>query len=79
MPIKWWCWPTDFKRKRRKHLPQKWNVQFESKGNMSKKKSIKTLDEFVEEQYGKGGTKKRNELEAGYAAFKMGAIIQQTR
>lgn len=46
---------------------------------MSKKKNIKTLDEFVEEQYGKRGTKKRDELEAGYAAFKMGAIIQQTR
>lgn len=46
---------------------------------MSKKKNIKTLDEFVEEQYGKGGTPKREKLEKGFEAFKLGVLIQQAR
>jgi len=46
---------------------------------MSKKKNIKTLDEFVEEQYGKRGTPKREKLEKGFEAFKLGVLIQQAR
>ncbi len=38
-----------------------------------------TLEEFKEKNYGKRGTKKRNELEAGYESFKMGALIHDTR
>jgi ribosome-binding protein aMBF1 (putative translation factor) len=46
---------------------------------MSKKKNIKTLDEFVEEQYGKRGTPKREKLEKGFEAFQLGVLIQQAR
>jgi HTH-type transcriptional regulator/antitoxin HipB len=46
---------------------------------MSKKKSIKTLDQFVDEQYGKKGTSKRDKMEKGYEAFKLGFLIQQAR
>ena len=46
---------------------------------MSKKKNIKTLDEFVEEQYGKRGTPKREKLEKGFEAFQLGMLIQQAR
>ena len=38
-----------------------------------------TLDEFTDIEYGKPGTKKRDELEAGYEYFKMGVLIQQAR
>ena len=38
-----------------------------------------TLEEFKEINYGKRGTKERDELEAGYEAFKIGALIHDTR
>jgi len=44
-----------------------------------KKKNLTTLEEFKEKNYGKRGTKKRDELEAGYESFKLGALIQDTR
>ncbi len=46
---------------------------------MSKKSNLKTLDQFVEEQYGKKGTPKRDKLEKGYESFKLGFLIQQAR
>ena len=42
-------------------------------------KNLMTLEEFKEKNYGKRGTKERNELEAGYEAFKIGALIHDTR
>jgi ribosome-binding protein aMBF1 (putative translation factor) len=45
----------------------------------TKNKNIMTLAEFKDEQYGKRGTVKREELEAGYEQFKLGAMIQEAR
>jgi len=45
----------------------------------AKNKNLLTLEEFKEKNYGKRGTKRRDELEAGYEAFKIGAMIHQTR
>ena len=45
----------------------------------AKKSNIMTLAEFKDEQYGKRGTAKREELEAGYEQFKLGAMIQDAR
>ena len=45
----------------------------------AKNKNLMTLEEFKEKNYGKRGTKKRDELEAGYEVFKIGAMIHQTR
>ncbi len=45
----------------------------------TKNKNLTTLEEFKEKNYGKRGTKKRAELEAGYESFKLGALIQDTR
>ena len=45
----------------------------------AKNKSLTTLEEFKEKNYGKRGTKKRDELEVGYESFKIGALIQNTR
>ncbi len=42
-------------------------------------KNITTLEEFKEKNYGKRETKKRDELEAGYENFKIGAMLQQAR
>lgn len=46
---------------------------------MKQKSKIKTLDQFVDEQYGKKGTSKRDKFEKGYEAFKLGFLIQQAR
>lgn len=45
----------------------------------TKNKNLTTLEAFKEKNYGKRGTKERDELEAGYEAFKIGALIQDTR
>ena len=45
----------------------------------TKNKNLVTLEEFKAKNYGKRGTKKRDELEAGYDLFKLGALIHDTR
>ena len=45
----------------------------------AKNKNLMTLEEFKEKNYGKRGIKERDELEAGYEAFKIGALIHDTR
>ena len=45
----------------------------------TKNKNLMTLEEFKEKNYGKRGTKERDELESGYEAFKIGALIHDTR
>ena len=44
-----------------------------------KKNSITTLHQFKDQKYGKVGTAKRNELDAGYENFKIGAMIHDAR
>jgi len=44
-----------------------------------KNNSLMTLEEFKEKNYGKLGTKERDELEEGYENFKIGALIHDTR
>src|SRR5947207_993618 len=47
---------------------------------MKKRKSnIRTLDQFKDEHYGKKGTSKRNRLEKGFEAFKLGAMLYEAR
>ena len=38
-----------------------------------------TFDQFKDKHYGIVGTAKRNELEAGYENFKIGALIHEAR
>lgn len=45
----------------------------------AKNKNLMTLEEFKDLNYGKRGTKEREELEKGYEAFKIGALIHDTR
>ena len=45
----------------------------------TKNNNLTTLEEFKEKNYGKRGTIKRDELEAGYENFKMGSLIHDTR
>ena len=42
-------------------------------------KKIKSLDQFVDEQYGKKGTVNRDKFEKGYESFKLGFLLQQAR
>ena len=46
---------------------------------MKEKNNLKSLDQFVEEQYGKTGTPKRDKFEKGYETFKLGFLLQQAR
>ena len=45
----------------------------------AKNKNLMTLEDFKEVNYSKRGTKERDELEAGYYAFKIGALIHDNR
>lgn len=45
----------------------------------TKNKNLMTLEEFKDKNYGKRGTKERDELEADYENFKIGALIHDTR
>jgi DNA-binding XRE family transcriptional regulator len=45
----------------------------------TKDKNLISLDEFKEKNYGKRGTKEREELESGYDNFRIGALIHDTR
>ncbi len=45
----------------------------------NKNKNLTSLSEHVENQYGKRGSKKREEFEEGYEAFKLGVMLQEMR
>lgn len=45
----------------------------------AKNKNLMTLEEFKEKNYGKRGTKKRDELETGYENFKIGVLLHEAR
>lgn len=44
-----------------------------------KANNIQTLADFKDQVYGKRGTTKREELEAGYQHFKVGTLIHEAR
>ena len=44
-----------------------------------KKNNLKSLDQFVDEQYGKRGTSKREKFEKGYEEFRLGVLLQEAR
>ena len=45
----------------------------------TKKNNILTLEGFKEKHYGKKGTIKRDQLEAGFEDFKIGVLIYEAR
>ncbi|MET0637960.1 MAG: helix-turn-helix transcriptional regulator [Chitinophagaceae bacterium] len=45
----------------------------------TKKNNIISLDDFKDRHYGKRGVRKREDLETGYAIFKVGAMIHEAR
>lgn len=44
-----------------------------------KKNKLVDLECFIDSQYGKRGTKQREEFEEGYEAFKLGVMLQELR
>lgn len=46
---------------------------------MKKKSNLKTLDQLIDERYGKRGSLKRDKFETGYEAFRLGFLLQQAR
>jgi DNA-binding XRE family transcriptional regulator len=45
----------------------------------TRKNGLVDLEEFIDKEYGKRGTKKRDKFEQGYEAFKLGVMLQQLR
>jgi len=45
----------------------------------TRNENLTTLEQFKVKNYGKRGTKKREELESGYENFKIGALLYQAR
>jgi ribosome-binding protein aMBF1 (putative translation factor) len=45
----------------------------------TEKNNITTLEEFKIRNYGERGTKKRDDLDAGYENFKIGILIHEAR
>ena len=45
----------------------------------AKNNNLKTLDQFKDNHYGKIGTQKRDDLDAGYENFKIGTMIHNAR
>jgi HTH-type transcriptional regulator/antitoxin HipB len=46
---------------------------------MKQENNLKSLDQFVDEQYGQKGTPNRDKLETGYESFKLGILLQKAR
>ena len=46
---------------------------------MKAKINITTFEEFLNHEYGKIGTPKRNKYEQGFEAFKLGVMLQEMR
>ena len=46
---------------------------------MKNKKNITTLDEILDDKYGKRGAEKREEWEQEFEAFRLGALLEQAR
>lgn len=49
------------------------------KAKSQKSKSITTLDEILDNKYGKRGTAKREQWEQEFEAFKLGVLIEEAR
>jgi ribosome-binding protein aMBF1 (putative translation factor) len=45
----------------------------------TKNKNLKSLDQFIDENIGKKGTKRREEFDREYEVFKIGVLIQKAR
>ena len=43
------------------------------------KNNLKSMDQFVDEQYGKKGTTKRDKFEKRFETFRLGIMLQQAR
>src|SRR5690348_16976405 len=70
----------DFRKKHKRHQKKKLKGHLKLWRSISMKKTnLKSLDQFIDEQYGKKGSSKRNKLEKGYQEFKLGAMIQEAR
>lgn len=46
---------------------------------MKANKNLTSLSDFIDQEHGSKGTKQREEFEAGYEVFKLGAMLQQAR
>ncbi len=45
----------------------------------TRENNLVDLEEFIDKQYGKRGTKRRDKFEEEYEAFKLGVMLQELR
>src|SRR5712672_3123403 len=69
----------DFKRKHKGHPNGKLKRAKELNANIMKKRNLTSQRDFIDNEVGKKGTKKRDKFETDYDAFKLGVLIQQAR
>lgn len=69
----------DFRRRVKKNLNGKLKGRRKLNERTMKKRSVKSLRDFIDKEVGKRGTKKRDKFESEYEAFKLGVLIQQAR
>ena len=67
------------KRKHRKRHKEKLSEERKLNERIMKKKNLTSLNQFIDKEVGKKGTKKREKFESDYQAFKLGVLIQQAR
>lgn len=72
-------WQMAFRKGIKKLQNQRMREALKIKKQYGNRNNLKTLDRFVEEQYGIKGTTKRDMFEKGYESFKLGFLIQQAR
>lgn len=56
-----------------------WRFRTINKTMSKAQTNLKSLDQFVDEQYGPKGTPNRDQFEKGYEEFKLGVLLQQAR
>lgn len=66
-------------KKQIRHRSEQLKKPSKFKRNMKQQKTLKSLDQFILEEYGKKGTSKRDRFEKGFEIFQLGFLIQQAR
>lgn len=71
----------DFRKNLKRHLNKKLKKQSKLSTimKMKNKKNTTTLDEILDNKYGKRGAEKREEWEQEFEAFRLGVLLEEAR
>jgi DNA-binding XRE family transcriptional regulator len=69
----------DLTKSHRKLRKKRFCRHYESEANIFMKKNLTSLSEFKDHNFGPAGTPERDDLDAGYQDFKIGALLLEKR